>query len=91
MCRDMTKLTKRLCAQRRLGSAWASAQSDLSLRCLHKESLGPKVHIERTAKTLIRLGGCQTDLSFRMAHSHFVGFVMSRLKFNLGLLIIMKI
>ena len=28
----------------------------------------------RTAKTLIRLGGC-----LRWAHSHFVGFVMSRL------------
>ena len=37
----------------------------------------------RTAKTLIRLGGCpgdaQADLSLRWAHSHFVGFVMSRL------------
>ena len=28
----MTKPTKRLCAQRRLRSAWASAQSDQSLR-----------------------------------------------------------
>ena len=28
-------------AQRRLSSAWASAQSDQSLRCLHEESLGP--------------------------------------------------
>ena len=31
--RDMTKPTKWLCAQRRLRSAWASAQSDQSLRC----------------------------------------------------------
>ena len=30
-----------LCTQRRLRSAWASAQSDQSLRCLHEESLGP--------------------------------------------------
>ena len=29
----MTKQTKRLCAQRRLRSAWASAQSDQSFRC----------------------------------------------------------
>ena len=29
-----------MCAQRRLGSAWASAQSDQSLRCQHEESLG---------------------------------------------------
>ena len=46
-----------MCAQRRLRSAWACAQSDQSLRCPHEESLGPEVPIERTAKTLIRLGG----------------------------------
>ena len=32
---------KWVCAQRRLRSAWASAQSDQSLRCPHEESLGP--------------------------------------------------
>ena len=47
-----------LSAQRRLRSAWASAQSDQSLRCPHEECLGPQVPIELTAKTLIRLGGC---------------------------------
>ena len=30
-----------ICAQRRLRSAWASAQSDQSLRSPHEESLGP--------------------------------------------------
>ena len=58
MSRDMTKPTMWLCAQRRLRSAWASAQSDRSLRCPHKESLGPQLPIERTAKTPIRLGEC---------------------------------
>ena len=38
MSRDMTKLTKWLCAKRRLRSAWASAQSDQSLRCPHEGS-----------------------------------------------------
>ena len=38
---DMTKQTKWLCAQRRLRSAWASAQSDQSLHCPHEEALGP--------------------------------------------------
>ena len=38
------------CAQRRLGSAWASAQSDQSLRCPHEESLGPWLPFECTAK-----------------------------------------
>ena len=55
---DMTKPTKWVCAQRRLRSAWASAQSDKSLRCPPEECLGPELNIERTAKTLIRLGGC---------------------------------
>ena len=32
---------KGMCAQRRLRSALASAQSDQSLRCPHKDSLGP--------------------------------------------------
>ena len=45
-----------MCTQRRLRSAWASAQSDQSLRCPHDESLGPQLPIEHTAKTLIRLG-----------------------------------
>ena len=47
-----------MCAQRRLRSAWASAQSDESIRCPHEESLGPYLPIERIAKALIRLGGC---------------------------------
>ena len=51
------KPTKWVCAQRRLRSAWASAQSDQSLRCPHEETLDPKLPTERTAKTLIRLGG----------------------------------
>ena len=41
MSHDMTKPAKWVCAQRRLRSAWASAQSDRSLRCPHEESLGP--------------------------------------------------
>ena len=47
-----------MCTQQRLKSAWASAQSDQSLLCPHEESLGPQLPIERTAKTLIRLGRC---------------------------------
>ena len=47
-----------MCAQRRLISALASAQSDQSLCCPHEKSLGPKLPVECTAKTLIRLGGC---------------------------------
>ena len=47
-----------LCAQQRLRSAWASAQSDHSLCCPHEETLGPQLPTECTTNTLIRLGGC---------------------------------
>ena len=47
-----------LCAQQRLRSTWASTQSDQSQRCPPEAKLGSKLPIERTAKTLIRLGGC---------------------------------
>ena len=43
-------------AQRRLGSAWASAESNHSLHCSHEESLGTMLPIEQTAKTQISLG-----------------------------------
>ena len=58
MSRLMTNPTKWLCTQRRLRPACISAQFDQSLRCPHEENLGPLLPIERTAKTLIRLGGC---------------------------------
>ena len=48
----MTKPTIWLCAQRRLRSFWASAQSDQSLCCPHEERLEPYLPIERTAKAL---------------------------------------
>ena len=44
-----------LCAQRRLTSAWASAQSDQSLRCPHEETLGPELPIEHKVKTELSL------------------------------------
>ena len=63
-----------LCAQQRLRSAWASAQSDQSHRCPHEETLGPQLPIECTTKTdqtgqmprLIWVFAGRTD--------HFVGF-----------------
>ena len=41
MSRLMSKPAKWVCAQQRLRSAWASAQSDQSLRCPQEESLAP--------------------------------------------------
>ena len=39
-----------------------SIQSDQSLCLSHEEALGPGLPIERTAKTLIRLGGSEPSL-----------------------------
>ena len=47
-----------LCAQRRLRSAWASTQSDPSLRCALNRKLRVQALFMRTAWTLIRLGRC---------------------------------
>ena len=44
----MTKPTKWMCAQQRLRSAWASAQSDQSLHCPHEETLGPQLLVENS-------------------------------------------
>ena len=41
LSRDMTKPTMWLCTQRRLRSAWVSAQSEQSLRWPHEETLDP--------------------------------------------------
>ena len=40
-----------LCAQQRLRSAWASAESDPSLGCPPEEGLGLKLPIRRTVTT----------------------------------------
>ena len=73
MSGDMTKPIKWVCAQWRLRSAWASAQSDQSsLRAewVHVAKYPSFLHADSEESA-------QSDLSLRWAHSHFVGFVMS--------------
>ena len=53
----ITKPTKWLCAQQKLWSAWASAQSDQSLAVRSMGSLGPKLS-SFGQQRLIRLGIC---------------------------------
>ena len=69
MSRDMTKPTKSVCAQRRLRSAWASAQSDQSLRCPQEESLGPYLPIQRNPRLWSDWADAQADLSSLGTHS----------------------
>ena len=76
-----TKPKNGLCTQRRLWSAWTSAQSDQSLCCWHEESLVLQPCTECTAKTLIRLSGCPGWSVFAGRKGHFVGFVMRQLNF----------
>ena len=85
----MTKPIKYVCAQRRLRSAWASAQSDQSslsawrnLRPLatywaQSKDSNQSGHPQR--KLWSDWADGQADLSLRWAHTRFVGFVMSRL------------
>ena len=47
-----------MCAQRRLQSASASAQSDYSLHCPHEETLHSWLFKMRSVKIRIRLRGC---------------------------------
>ena len=75
MSRNITKQTKWLCAQRRLRLAWASAQSDQSLRCADSEDSDQPGH-----RLWSDWADAQADLSLRWTHTHFVGFVMSWLK-----------
>ena len=58
LSRDMTKPTKWVCAQRRLRSARASAQSDQSLGCVLNGLLRTQAFFMQTVRSLIRLGGC---------------------------------
>ena len=52
------KTSKMTYAQRKLRSAWASAQYDQSSLCEHSVQLRIQAFFLRTVKTLIRLGGC---------------------------------
>ena len=66
-------------AQRRLRSAWASAQSDQSLCCARN---GTQFCFRRTALTLIRLGGCPGWPSLRWAHRSFCWFCHAVAQFS---------
>ena len=48
---ESDKTNKMMCTQRKLRSAFTSAQSDQSLRCPHEETMGPWLFLECTAKT----------------------------------------
>ena len=86
-----------MCAQRRLRSALASAQSDQSLRfrpvwtvfAVRMKKPWVLIYPLRAKRRLwSEWADAQADVSLRWAHSHFVGFVMRRLILkipNLGL------
>ena len=59
-----------MCAQRNLRSAWASAQSDQSLRCPHEES--KPLHEDWSD-----WADAQADMSLRWAHMPFLFLLVS--------------
>ena len=65
-----------MCAQRKLRSAWASIHADQSSLCAQWVAKGQNFHHADSEDDWV---DAQADLSLRWAHSHFVGFVMSRL------------
>ena len=69
-----------LCAQRRLRSAWASAQTDQSLCWALNKRLRTQCFFMRTSKTLIRLGRWPGWSESSLGAHHFVGFDMRWLK-----------
>ena len=77
MSHDMTKPTKWVCAQWLLRSAWASAQSDQGLLCLHKKPWALSYPLSAQWRLWSDWADAQADLSLCWVHSHFVGFVMS--------------
>ena len=86
----MTKQTKWLCAQGRLRSAWASTQSAQSLRCALNGWLRTQAFFMRTAKTLIRLGGCPGWSESSLGAQSFAWFYYSRLILYIGLFCLRK-
>ena len=81
----LTKPTKWVCAQRRLRSAWASAQSDQSLRCPNEEAWTLSYPLSAQQRLWSDWEDAQADLSLRWAHSHIVGFVTRRLIYSIKL------
>ena len=56
-----------------------------SFRCPHEEALGPYLPTEGKWRLWSDWADAQADLSLRWAHTHFVGFVMSWLRFVIWL------
>ena len=66
------------CAQRRLWSAWASAQSDQSSLCAQWVAKDPSF-LHANSPDWSNWADAQAHLSLRLAHTHVVAFDMSRL------------
>ena len=76
----LTKPTKRLCTQQRLRSAWASAQSDQGFAVRTKKAWVLSYLLSAQRRLCVYEQAAQADLSLSWVHSHFVAFVMRRLK-----------
>ena len=75
----MTKPTMWLCAQWRLRSAWASASLIRVFAVRMKKAWVLSYPLSAQRRLWSDWADAQADLSLPWAHTHFVGFVMSRL------------
>ena len=83
MSRLIIKPTKWLCTQRRLRTAWASAQSDQSSLCAQWVAKD-RSFLHEDNEDWSDWADAQAELILRWAHRHYVGFVMSQLKYPVG-------
>ena len=76
-----------MCAQQRLRSAWASAQSDQSSLSTWRKLGSFSYPLSGQRRLWSDWEDAQADLSLRWVHSHFVGFVVRRLIYRKILLL----
>ena len=86
----VTKPTKWQCAQRRLRSVWASAQSDQSLHCCAQWVAKDPSFLHADSKDSDHTGWMPSLIQvFTRRTGHFVGFIIRRQAHEKGVLIIL--
>ena len=75
---------KDLCAQQRLRSAWAFAQSDQRLCCTHEKSVALSYPVSAQWRLWWDWVDAQADLSLRWAHRSFCWFCQAVTQLNLS-------
>ena len=81
LSRDMTKPTKWVCAEQRLRSAWVRV-----FAVIMKKAWVLSYPLSTQRRLWSDWADAQDDLSLHLAHTRFVGFVMSQLIYLFGII-----